>query len=107
MKPGGSKEDKTNVLKTGGSYDNSSYNYSAGQKYCRNCSGAFCNTFDLHDYLAIISLENIFLGLLLSDCLRQILLYMHVIRKKYHILQRWQLLAGDNIYALLYANSIH
>ena len=51
---GHSKIDKTKILKTGGSLFQ--------DKSIAECStGAFCNTFDLH--LAIISLENIFLGL--------------------------------------------
>ena len=41
------------------------------------CStGAFFNTFDLH--FGIIGLKNIVLGLLLSDSLRQVLLYIIV-----------------------------
>ena len=54
---------RNEVLKTGGS---------AGRKHCRLAT--FCNTIDMH--YAIICLENIFLGLYLSDCLRQVLLYM-------------------------------
>ena len=33
-------------------------------------AGEFCNTFDLH--YAIIGLENMYFGLLLSYCLRQV-----------------------------------
>ena len=59
------KRDKTKVLKTSGSL--------MKVESIAECStGVFCNTFNRHE--AIICLENIFLGLFLSDRLRQVLL---------------------------------
>ena len=63
------KIDKTKVLKPCGSL--------MQVKSTAECSrGAFCNTFDLHS--AIIGLENLFFGLLLSGLLRQVLLYKFI-----------------------------
>ena len=42
--------------------------------------GAFCSTFDLHK--AITSLGNLFFSLLLSGCLRQVLLYFKPNKKE-------------------------
>ena len=64
---GHSKIDKTKILMTNGSLMKVEVLQSAPL-------GAFCNTFDLHS--AIIGLENQFLVFFLSDCLRQVLLYI-------------------------------
>ena len=57
------KRDKTKVLKTSGSL--------MKVESIAECStGVFYNTFNRHE--AIICLENIFLGLFLSDRLRQV-----------------------------------
>ena len=61
------KHNKSKVLKTGGSL--------VQVKSIAECSGAFCNSFDLH--YVIIGLENIFL----SDHLRQVLLYKMAVPK--------------------------
>ena len=46
---------------------------------CTHSTRAFCNTFDLH--LGISDLEKIFLDLLSSDSLRQVLLYLKKFKK--------------------------
>ena len=70
---GHSKIDKTKALKSCGSF--------MQVKSTAECSrGAFCSTFDLH--YAIIGLEFLGFSLLLSGCLRQVLLLINIGRHK-------------------------